>query len=429
MLYKKHINMLISASIRNMYTSIMLDHLCINAPFESSFYGLNEAGEYFFIDVDLHSIEIPLASRSVHKDEDGDIKANALFHPYESVPTHFTGMAMKVFFDSSYAPYVQIKASPAKLLQGHNVFGTDDIEQGALEMIGFLYEAYPVLSRMLDWSQAWVSHIDVTYSARVKDQNTAHKVLDFLFNVSNGQTRLSKKKFDTSVYWGGQTSRLVNHKCYLKHEEFLKQFEEQKQLALKNDKAAQRVVDVMSDQRLINWTVGLLRFESRLKKRWLERNNIPTNLFELIRFQKQNPEILQQLWTKATSKIFEALRGQTMKVTDDKTVLEAIEKSEIVKRANGKPSHVKVRNLFALYCLVREKGIEEIQANYSKASFHRLLSDLMLCGFSKAYLQNLHTEKANNIIPFVKLVEIDLSQQLPEWYQPPVSQFKTLKIA
>lgn len=429
MLYKKHINMLTSASIRNMYTSIMLDHLCINAPFESSFYGLNEAGEYFFIDVDLHSIEIPLASRSVHKDEDGDIKANALFHPYESVPTHYTGMAMKVFFDSSYAPYVQIKASPAKLLQGHNVFGTDDIEQGALEMIGFLYEAYPVLSRMLDWSQAWVSHIDVTYSARVKDQNTAHKVLDFLSNVSNGQTRLSKKKFDTSVYWGGQTSRLVNHKCYLKHEEFLKQFEEQKQLALKNDKAAQRVVDVMSDQRLINWTVGLLRFESRLKKRWLERNNIPTNLFELIRFQKKNPEILQQLWTKATSKIFEALRGQTMKVTDDKTVLEAIEKSEIVKRANGKPSHVKVRNLFALYCLVREKGIEEIKANYSKASFHRLLSDLMLCGFSKAYLQNLHTEKANNIIPFVKLVEIDLSQQLPEWYQPPVSQFSNLKIA
>lgn len=407
----------------------MLDHLCINVPFESSFFGLNEAGEYFFIDVDLHSIEIPLASRSVHKNEDGEIKANALFHPFESVPTHYTGMAMKVFFDSSYAPYVQIKASPAKLLQGHNVFGSDDIEQGAFEMIGFLFEAYPTLSRMLNWSDSWVSHIDVTYSARVKDQNTAHKVLDFLSNVSNGQTRLSKKKFDTSVYWGGQTSRLVNHKCYLKHDEFIKQWEEQKQLALKNNKAAQRVVEVMSDHKLIEWTIGLLRFESRLKKRWLERNNIPTNLFDLIRFQKENPQILQQLWSKATSKIFEALRGQTMKVVDDTSVLEAIEKSEIVKRANGKPSHVKVRNLFALYCLVREKGIEEIKANYSKASFHRLLTDLMLCGFSKAYLQNLHEEKANNIIPFVKLVEIDFNQQLPEWYQPPVSQFKTLKIA
>jgi hypothetical protein len=42
-------------------------------------------------------------------------------------------------------------------------------------MIGFLTVAYPLLSRMLDWPKAWVSHIDVTYSARVKDQTTAKK--------------------------------------------------------------------------------------------------------------------------------------------------------------------------------------------------------------------------------------------------------------
>lgn len=401
----------------------MLDHLCINAPFESSFYSVDSEGRYFFIDVDPHSLEIPLASRSVYKDEDGEVHNSALFHPYESVPTHFTGMAMKVFFDSAYEPYVQIKASPAKLLQGHNVFGSDNIEQGAMEMIGFLHEAYPVLARMLDWSKAWVSHIDVTYSARLKDQTTAHKVLDFLGNVSNGQTRLSKKAYDTSRYWGGATSRLLNHKCYLKHDEFLAQFAEQQQLAKKMDKSAMRVVEIMSDQRLIDWTIGLLRFESRLKKRWLERNGVPTNLFELIRFQKQNPNLLQTLWTKATHSIFQALRGQTMKLTDDKSVLEAIERSEIVLTKSGKVSHTKVRNLFAMYCLIREKGFEEIKAQYKKSQFYNLVSQLTECGFSKAYLQNLHTEKANNIIPFIKLIEIDFNQQLPEWYVEPNSQF------
>ena len=401
----------------------MLDHLCINAPFESSFYSVDAEGRYFFIDVDPHSLEIPLASRSVYKDEDGEVHNSALFHPYESVPTHFTGMAMKVFFDSAYEPYVQIKASPAKLLQGHNVFGSDNIEQGAMEMIGFLHEAYPVLARMLDWSKAWVSHIDVTYSARLKDQTTAHKVLDFLGNVSNGQTRISKKAYDTSRYWGGATSRLLNHKCYLKHDEFLAQFAEQQQLAKKMDKSAMRVVEIMSDQRLIDWTIGLLRFESRLKKRWLERNGIPTNLFELIRFQKQNPNLLQTLWTKATHSIFQALRGQTMKLTDDKSVLEAIERSEIVLTKSGKVSHTKVRNLFAMYCLIREKGFEEIKAQYKKSQFYNLVSQLTECGFSKAYLQNLHTEKANNIIPFIKLIEIDFNQQLPEWYVEPNSQF------
>ncbi|MDC4987781.1 phage/plasmid replication protein, II/X family [Acinetobacter baumannii] len=401
----------------------MLDHICINAPFESSFFSVDSEGRYFFVDVDLHSIEIPLASRSVHKNDDGSISAAALFHPYESVPTHYTGMAMKVFFDTSYEPYVQIKASPAKLLQGHNVFGSDNIEQGAMEMIGFLHEAYPVLARMLDWPRAWVSHIDVTYSARLKDQSTAKKVLDFLSNVSNGQTRLSNKRFDSSVYWGGQTSRLVNHKCYLKHDEFIAQFEEYKMLAKKNDKSAQRVVDVMSNQDLINWTVGLLRFESRLKKRWLERNGIPTNLFDLIKFQRSNPNLLQTLWNKATHSIFEALRGQTMKLTDDTSVLEAIERSEVVMTKSGKVSQTKVRNLFAMFCLIREKGFDEIKNNYGKSQFYNLISQLCECGFSKAYLQNLHDEKASNIIPFVKLVEIDFNQQLPDWYEEPVSQF------
>lgn len=406
----------------------MLDHLCINAPFESSFFSVDADGRYFFIDVDPHSLKIPLASRSVYKDENGEVHNSALFHPYESLPTHFTGMAMKVFFDSSYEPYVQIKASPAKLLQGHNVFGIDDIYLGAMEMIGYLQMAYPVLAKMLDWTKAWVSHIDVTYSARVKDQTTAHKVLEYLGNVSNGQTRISKKAYDTSRYWGGATLRLVQHKCYLKHEEFLAQFAEQQQLAKKNDKSAMRVVQVMSDQRLIDWTIGLLRFESRLKKRWLERHGIPTNLFELIKFQRNNPNLLQSLWTQATHSIFEALRGQTMKLTDDKSVLEAIERSNVVMTKSGKASPTKVRNLFAMYCLIREKGITELKANYSKTAFYRLITDLCECGFSKAYLQNLHTEKANNIIPFVKLIEIDFNQQLPEWYEMPSSQFK-LKIA
>ncbi|WP_109116333.1 phage/plasmid replication protein, II/X family [Acinetobacter baumannii] len=404
----------------------MLDHICINAPFESSFYSVDAEVRYFFVDMDLPTIEIPLASRSVHKNDDGSISAAALFHPYESVPTHYTGMAMKVFFDASYEPYVQIKASPAKLLQGHNVFGSDDIEQGADEMIGFLHMAYPVLTRMLDWERAWVSHIDVTYSAKLSDQTTAKKILDFLANVSSGQTRLSNKRFDSSVYWGGQTSRLVNHKCYLKHDEFLSQFEELKQLAKKNDKAAQRVVDVMSDSRLINWTVGLLRFESRLKKRWLERNGVPTNLYELIAFQKANPDLLQTLWTKATHSIFDAMRGQTVKLINDESVLEAISNSPVVVTNSGKVSQTRIRNIYSTYCLVREHGLEKLAEMLPKPTFYRHLSELCECGFSKAFLQNLHDNKAKNVIPFMKLVEIDFSQQLPEWYEPPVSQFKSV---
>ncbi|HHP4758539.1 TPA: S-(hydroxymethyl)glutathione dehydrogenase/class III alcohol dehydrogenase [Acinetobacter baumannii] len=156
---------------------------------------------------------------------------------------------------------------------------------------------------------------------------------------------------------------------------------------------------------------------------WLERNGIPTNLFDLIKFQRSNPNLLQTLWNKATHSIFEALRGQTMKLTDDTSVLEAIERSEVVMTKSGKVSQTKVRNLFAMFCLIREKGFDEIKNNYGKSQFYNLISQLCECGFSKAYLQNLHDEKASNIIPFVKLVEIDFNQQLPDWYEEPVSQF------
>ncbi|MBJ8445667.1 phage/plasmid replication protein, II/X family [Acinetobacter bereziniae] len=407
----------------------MLDHLCINAHFESSFYSLSESGEYFFIDVDLHSLDIPLASRAVHKNDDGSITASSLFHPYESVPTSFTGMSLKCFFDSSYAPYIQIKASPAKLRQGHNVFGDDDIELGAMEMIGFFYEAYPTLARMIDWTTAWVSHIDVTYSARVGDQHKAKKLHEFMRRVTNGQTQLSQKQMDNTIYWGGQHSRLINIKCYLKHVEFMEEFKEKQFLAKKNDKAAMRVINVMSDSRLVDWTIGIMRFEARLKKRWLERSGIPTNLFELIRFQRENPEILQTLWTKATHSIFEALRGQTMKLTDDDSVLKAIKSSQVVLTSKGKVSATRVRNLEAAYVLIRDKGFEEFKTRYGKSQFHNVISQLCECGFSKAFLQNLHDTKSSNVIPFMKLVEIDFSQQLPEWYEPPVSQFNYLKLA
>ncbi|MFH4351383.1 phage/plasmid replication protein, II/X family, partial [Acinetobacter baumannii] len=117
----------------------------------------------------------------------------------------------------------------------------------------------------------------------------------------------------------------------------------------------------------------------------LERAGIPTNLFELIRFQRENPEILQALWTKATHSIFEALRGQTMKLTDDKSVLEAISMSPIVVTNSGKVSQTRIRNIYATFCLIREHGLEELAKMLPKTTFYRQISELCECGFSKAY--------------------------------------------
>ncbi|MFP0657446.1 phage/plasmid replication protein, II/X family, partial [Acinetobacter baumannii] len=57
-------------------------------------------------------------------------------------------------------------------------------------------------------------------------------------------------------------------------------------------------------------------------------------------------------------------------------------------------------------------------------------SDLENSGlFSRVFLQNLHSQSANNVIPFIKLVEIKFEEQVPDWFVEPVSTFRFKNIA
>ncbi|NMU24571.1 replication protein, partial [Vibrio parahaemolyticus] len=66
---------------------------------------------------------------SVDLDEDGNTSISSLRHPWESVPSSYTSIAMKVFQGSGFRPNacVELKCSPAKILQGHNVYGSDSL--------------------------------------------------------------------------------------------------------------------------------------------------------------------------------------------------------------------------------------------------------------------------------------------------------------
>ncbi|MCH1224760.1 phage/plasmid replication protein, II/X family, partial [Pseudomonas aeruginosa] len=67
-------------------------------------------------------------------------------HAWESLPSSYTPMAFKVFHQSlgmRLDPGVELKASPAKLLQGHNVFGPSSIRMGAEVMLKWLAGTYP----------------------------------------------------------------------------------------------------------------------------------------------------------------------------------------------------------------------------------------------------------------------------------------------
>ena len=72
-----------------------------------------------------------------------------------------------------------------------------------------------------------------------------------------------------------------------------------------------------------------------------------------------------------------------------------------------------------------------MKTRFGKSQYYQNMADLIAAGYSKAFLQNLHIETKNNIIPFLKLVEINFEAQVPPNFQEPVSTFNrsNLKIA
>jgi len=393
----------------------------------------------------LESLGIPLAAQVTIDQVTGEKQVDQLRHPWESLSTGFTPMAVKVFHESMgkrAMPGVELKASPAKLLQGHNVFGPTDIAAGASVMWQWLAIAYPGLTKMLELEQAEVYDIDCTFSARLPDQRTALQAIEAIRGVSNGQTKGRGDDYQTTAYFGAKDSRLRKLKLYLKHPEFLRQLEEAKNHRAGNLSAA-RTAKVLSDPRLESWATGLLRIEATVAKRWLNRRGIPNLLRDLCHYQEDLREkgvcFIEWCWQEVTRELFAAFEGMTMRVINDETVLNAlIEKHTKYGKDRytkerlidgvlvpsilipGKPSDAHARSLFRTYRSIKEYGWQETMDSMSRASFYRHVSDICECGISKAALQKLKDQdRKNNVVPLLRFLQVDFSAQLPDWYVPP----------
>ncbi len=375
-------------------------------------------------EVDLRTLGIPLAGVVTH--EGGDVHVDELRHPWESLASSFTPLAFKVFhreFSKRLMPGVEIKASPAKLLQGHNVFGPTSIRKGAEVMLLWLQLGYPKLFDLLDVPATEVYSFDATYSARLPDQKTALQVIQFMTGVTNGQTKNRGDNYQTTAYWGAKDSRIKRLKAYLKHVEFELQREEMRR-KMKYNLSAARTYRVMSDPRLLEWVKYLLRFEATVMRRWLERRKVPTRLIDLMAYQEklagEGRCFIQECWQEATKDIFAALEGMTMRLVDDEKVLAALiaKHSKITK--SGKRSESYARNLFRTYRSLKDHGWEETLSSMSRPSFYRHVADIRECGLSKAALQKLqHNDRTNNVVPLLRFVQVDFSAQRPGWYVEP----------
>tara|TARA_R110002020_G_C16311299_1_gene773880 strand:+ start:3988 stop:5214 length:1227 start_codon:yes stop_codon:yes gene_type:complete len=408
----------------------MLDHLRILIPVHENYLTRVSDGGSFIIG-NVGDFGFEMASRCVEPDDNGVLVPKDLYAPYDSLPSSYSGLAVKFFDKCTLSdPYVEIKASPAKLLQGHNVYGGDSVGNAACEMLGILFQSIPELADRLDISLATIGHIDTTYSSTVTNEAIIPKIIDYLSRISNGQTRAQKnKKYETTAYWGGETSRLLQLKAYAKHAELLFTIENLKKEAKANNAKAQMLLDTVYTPELMNYSKRLLRWEARIKARKLERLGLPTGLFDFIKYQQENPDVLTVLWRQAFDPIFDTFKGQAMPYSTDDDLHQLLKDKLKTVTPSGRISYTKANNAMNFFHLVRDVGLNVVKSRYSSSTFYDNLKNLTDAGLSKAWLQNLHTKRKGDIVPLVNFCHVDFVAQFPAGYVPPVSKFNLSLVA
>lgn len=337
-------------------------------------------------------------------------------HAYESIPSSYGGMAFK-FFSHNVAntlPYVSLKAS-AKFIQGHNVFGSESVQKLACEMLAKFKEFHPVFYCFLDIDRAKISRIDATYSARLADESLVQKTLDFLRNVSSGFRRkdTDRRDFYNSVYWGGATSRHGNAVAYGKHNDVIEHYKDVVKKANNGcPTSAKYLEDIFYDD-LLDYSKGLLRFESRSRGRLLEKLGMPTNLWAFIRYQKKNPNCLKALWRYWFTPILNAMKGEVMHLNDDERIKKLCYERLFTVTKKGKISYTKAKNAYNFYMRLKQSGYEAVKADYNQRAFEINVKNLVdIVEIPKALLQNIEKEQATEV-PVFKLIHVDFTNQHP----------------
>lgn len=392
----------------------MIDTLEIDIPFRDEFVSrsISDPDSGY---IDPKNLCVKLSSQDISFNGT-EFVASDLRTCFESLPSSYSGLAMKVYNNGLNSdPFVRLKGSIAKISQGHNVYGVDTITVGVKNFIYILGLAYPELLSKLDLHLAEISSIDITNSVFEPDHKYQHYFIDHLQTLSNGQLKNRGSSYETTAYFGSKNSRLRKIKVYIKRFEVERQIEDSKKKKLDSS-----IIDILENVLLEDYTQSAIRFEVTLKKRWLERNGIPTKVVDACRLF--TPQYVQNLFKKSTADLFSSLAGQRLKIMNDSNVYKNICLTHCSTSAKtGKSSLVKANRIYSFYLLLKSEGFENVRSAgmYGRHQFNRNISDLVASGISKSVLQSLRNDSNVVYLPFVRYLSIDYSKQLPEGYRPP----------
>lgn len=361
----------------------------------------------------------------------GETDIENLRHAWESVPTSYAAIAMKVFQGSGFreSACVELKASPAKIMQGHNVYGCESLIKCLTGFLISFKEALPRFVELIDFDKTEIYRFDSTFSLQLDSKDQILGALKALSSVSHKYLRPSREgDYETSLYFNNDrnnpnTARCTSLIIYSKGDEVDSQCESLKRLARKEKtRKYDHIIAQLSDESLRDFALFRLRFEGRFQARWFQKNDIPQNLWDFISYvetfeSSSDITFCEWAWRDANKYLLEAIEGSTITVLNDHKIMGLLHHSYDTVDSKGITRTSKAYRLFQLYDRLKHNTYKQVKDTMSKSSFHRNINDLMAIGLSKSQLQNLHNEEH---VPLGTVLTFDFKNQRPADYVEPV---------
>lgn len=424
----------------------MYDFWEIHIPFQEKYCTLQRvgvgAGDVVGV-VDLEECGrrgLQLGSKRVDFSIDPQGKLHELYHPWESVPSSFTDITCKLHqaqLNRSW-PCFAIKGSPAKLLQGHNVYGPDCAATGILELIAAFTRALPDIADMLDFGNAHIRRVDVTYSIQLPDAETMANCLLAIGQLSHRHLRPSKESdYASTIYFNRRTSEMQDAGrakvlvVYSKGHEVQSQLESLKAQARREKTTRYNsAITALSSPELQTYATNRLRLEGRGYTRWFEQKQIPRNVWQFLTWvsefeKREGMTFCEWAWRDMFSDMMTALGDSKVHLTQDANVQrqlrslygrcrETVNEDGVVSQ---KWNFTRADRLMMFYRLLATEGWDKTKRLTASSSFYDSVKALSDAGITKAQMQNLRNKKTAKLLHLIKM---DFTNQRPAGYVEPV---------
>jgi II/X family phage/plasmid replication protein len=264
-------------------------------------------------------------------------------------------------------------------------------------------------------------------------------VIFALRNLSSGQTRASKSAHETTAYWGkdsrgGKASRHKLLKAYLKHFEVESQLKELLKVVDTTDEGSwqRRQVAALQSDTVQQFAKNNVRFEASIMPAMLNRLGFPLRVGDFVHHCESMKKTtfcpIQFLWHESWKDIFKTFEGKQVNIYNDDEVRDVLRREYATVTPTGKLSFAKADRLFRFVRSLKSEGWEEVKHTTPEPTFYRNVG-LVTKVIPKAFLVNLQNSAASNVVPLIRLINVDFTKQLPVgWVEPrPLTEQRRLR--